>query len=320
MPGPLQRLQSKIVDLGRRLDQWAEEVRGTSTLVKADFESGGKTMHKYLSTHRNKYYRNVGAHFLINLYEAGPEILQAFAEKHREHGWHFPMTCAEQDALRKARDQTCTHSHIAGLRYSTNIFNQLANKRQLGRMLGLGAVAGSAGILLGLGELLFFAKEYTKDLISAVVGINFDQDTGADNSEFVELANEITAGAVNADGTLDASIVAGRIQELVTGLEEAGTAEAAVSYMNADTYYIVGLISGIVLLIVGRGMVQLTLEGMTQTVTKVDALVRDMDEFCEWKLGRSPFPNEPKSMPGDVILPQNSLLRPKNVPSDYRAV
>ena len=64
---------------------------------------------------------------------------------------------------------------------------------------------------------------------------------------------------------------------------------------------------------------QLILEGVTQTVTKVDALVRDMDEFCEWKLGRSPFPPMEKNLPGDLIMTQTTLLHPKDVPADFRA-
>jgi len=303
----------------QRLENWVDEVRGSSTLVRADFDIGGKTMHSYLRTHRNKFHRNVGAHFLMNLYEEGPEVLHAFAEKHREFGWHFPLTSKEQLALRAARDATCTHSHISGLRYSTNIFNVLANKKQLMRMLGLGLVAGSAGILLGLGELFFFAKEYTKDLLSNVLGIDWQEAPAEAANEFVTLAKEITDGAVNADGTLDSVVVASRIEELVEGMENAANSATAVKYMTADMTYVIGIISGIMLLIIGRGMVQLILEGVTQTVTKVDALVEDMDNFCEFKLGRSPFPPIERDLPGDFIMsPTASILPPKDVPPDFR--
>ncbi len=320
MPSIAMRARRRLKAFANQVDQWIDDLRGTSRLIKADFDIGGKTMHSYLCTHRNKYYRNVGAHFLINLYEAGPEVLASFADKHKEFGWHFPLTSKEQMALKDARDATCTHSHISGLRYTTNIFNQLANKKQLLRMLGLGAVAGSAGILLGLSELFFFAKEYSKDLLSNLLGIDWVQaKSPADNAEFVALANDITAGALNPDGTLDPTIVADRIEELVASLETAQDAESVVKYMSADTTYIVGIISGILLLVIGRGMVQLVLEGVTQTVTKVDALVRDMDEFCEWKLGRSPFPPVIKDLPGDLILTHTTLLPPKDVPPDFRA-
>lgn len=319
MPALLTRVRQSLAASALQLDRWLDEVRGTSSLIKADFDIGGKTMHSYLRTHRNKYYRNVGAHFLINLYAAGPEVLSGFAEKHREFGWHFPLTAKEQLALKAARDETCTHSHISGLRYSTNIFNQLANKKQLLRMLGLGAVAGSAGILLGLGELFFFAKEYTKDLLGRLLGATWSEADASDNSEFVDLANAITAGAVNRDGTLDAEIVADRIEELVTSLEAASNSETVVRYMSADTSYVIGIISGILLLVIGRGMVQLILEGVTQTVTKVDALVRDMDAYCEWKLGRSPFPSNSRVLPGDLIMVPTSLIPPTDVPKDYRA-
>jgi len=320
MPSIAKNAKARFAAFVARADQWIDEIRGTSSLVKADFDIGGKTMHSYLRTHRNKYYRNVGAHFLTNLYDAGPEVLANFAERHREFGWHFPLTAKEQEALRCARDMTCAHSHISGLRYSTNIFNQLANKKQLMRMLGLGAVAGSAGILLGLGELFFFAKEFSKDLLSNVLGIDWsEKETPADNAEFVALANEVTEGAVNADGTLDAEVVAGRIAELVSSLEAAADAQTAVKYMSADTSYVIGIISGILLLIIGRGMVQLILEGVTQTVTKVDALVQDMDAFCEWKLGRSPFPPTQMHLPGDLIMNPTTILPPKDVPKDFRS-
>jgi hypothetical protein len=319
MPAFLKRTKQRISENLSRLETWIDEIRGSSTLVKADFEIGGKTMHSYLRTHRNKFHRNVGAHFLMNLYEAGPEVLSNFAEKHREFGWHFPMTSREQEALRTARDVTCAHSHISGLRYSTNIFNVLANKKQLLRMLGLGLVAGSAGILLGLGELFFFAKEYSKDLLSNVLGIEWQEAPPEAGDEFVTLAKEITDGAVNSDGTLDSEVVASRIADLVEGMENAANADTAVKYMTADTTYIVGIISGILLLVIGRGMVQLILEGVTQTVTKVDALVEDMDNFCEFKLGRSPFPPTQRDLPGDfIVLPPATILPPKDVPLDFR--
>lgn len=319
MPSLITRTKQNILSAIEWIDGWVEELRGTSKLIKADFYIGGKTMYGYLHTHKNRYYRHVGAHFLLKLYEAGPEVLEGFAEKHRESGWHFPLTAKEQMALKEARDITCTQSQISGLRYSTNVFNQFTNRKQLLRMLGLGAVAGSAGILLGLSELLFFAKEYSKDLISSTLGVTWE-DPQSVNSEFVTLANKITEGATNPDGSLNAEIVADRIAHLVKTLEEAGNSETVVKYMNADTSYVVGIISGIVILVIGRGMVQLVLEGVTGAVAKIDALVRDMDEYCDWKLGRSPFPPTAADLPGDLILPSSArILPPNDVPPDFRA-
>ena len=101
-------------------------------------------------------------------------------------------------------------------------------------------------------------------------------------------------------------------------MENVTNSEAVVKYMSADTSYVVGIISGILLLVIGRGMVQLILEGVTQTVTKVDSLVKDMDAYCEWKLGRSPFPPTAQNLPGDLILTQTTILPPKDVPRDFR--
>jgi|GEM_PF-3910710 len=273
----------------KRCAKTVDHIRGNNPLVRADFNDGGKTMYSYLRTHRNKYTRHIGAHFLMRLYEIDPDILAGFAEKQRKHGWHFKLNDTELAALCHARDATCTHSRISGLRYTTNVFEQVANRKQIGRMLGLGAVAGSAGILLGLGELFFFAKQYSRDLMENTLGISWEEPAqqGA-NSEFVGLAKEITDGAVNPDGSLDAEIVATRIEDLVESMELSGSPDAAVNYLNADTTYIIGVISGIILLIVGRGIIQLIIEGFTGAVSKIDALVHDMDDYCNWKLGRSP--------------------------------
>lgn len=321
MPKILDPLRARIATFAQRLSDKVEDMRGHNPFVRADFSHGGDTLYKYLATHRNKYYRHVGAHFLMQLYEAGPHVFEGFAEKHRVHGWHFELTREESAALRRARDITCTHSRISNLRYSTNVFEQITNSRQLMRMLGLGAVAGSAGILLGLGELFFFAKEASKDLITSVIGIDFDaaQADAKANSEFVELANEITAGAANADGSLDATLVAERIQALVIAIEETGSAETAVRYINSDSTYIIGILTGIVFLVVGRGLVQLILEGVNGAAGKIDALVCDIDDYANWKLGRSPFPSESKTLPGDILLPDRRLLLdPKEHPSVFR--
>lgn len=293
MSKPIDFIKSRASAFQDRITSTVDYLQGHHRLVRADFHDGGKTMYNYLRTHRNRYNRHVGARFLMRLYEAGPDILAGFADRQRDHGWHFRLTDTELEALCLARDTTCTRSRIAGLRYSTNVFNQVANRKQLARMLGLGAVAGSAGLLLGLSELFFFAKEYSKDFLENTLGIRwFDPDSNSQNDEFIALANQITDGAVNPDGSLDAVMVADRIADLVESLEESGSAQQALSYMNADTSYIIGVISGIILLVVGRGIIQLVIEGFAGTVSKIDALVHDMDEYCEWKLGRSPFPSD----------------------------
>lgn len=293
MSKPIEFLKTRASAVQKRISSGIDDLRGHNRLVRADFHDGGKTMYSYLKTHRNRYNRNVGARFLMSLYETGPEVLAHFADRQRDHGWHFRLTDAELEALCLARDTTCTRSRIANLRYSTNIFNQVANRKQLTRMLGLGAVAGSAGLLLGLSELFFFAKEYSKDFLENTIGISwFDPNNTGQNEQFITLANKVTEGAVNPDGSLDAEVVAARISDLVDSLESADSAQLALSYLNADTSYIIGVISGIILLVVGRGIIQLIIEGFAGTVSKIDALVRDMDEYCEWKLGRSPFPSD----------------------------
>lgn len=294
MPKHFDKLKQIVLLACRRTSATVSHIRGHHNLVRADFNEGSRTMYNYLCTHRNKYARNVGVHFFKKLYEAGPDVLAGFAEKQRLHGWHFKLDNTELVALCAARDTTCTHTRISNLRYTTNIFNHITNKKQLARMLGVGAVAGSAGILLGLGELFFFAKEYTKDLMENMFGIRWSDggDTAGKNAEFVDLAKNITNNAINPDGSLNADIVAEKISTLVASMETADSTEQAVSYMNADATYIIGIITGILILIIGRGFMQLTMEGFSSTVAKIDSLVRDMDEYCEWKIGRTPFESD----------------------------
>ena len=295
MKTPLGKVRRASRRLMNQASRTVDHVRGTHRLIRADFNDGGRTMHAYLRTHKTRYMRHVGAHFLMELYRSGPDVLSGFAARHSDHGWHFRLTDDELEALRKARNATCATSRISRLRYTTNIFNHITNRKQLGRMLGLGVVAGSAGILLSLSELFFFAKEYTRDLLSSTLGLTWIDTAQAhpgQNAQFVDLARKITDGAVGSDGSLDPDIVAARVSDLVETMKSAGDPKEAVAYMTADTSYIIGIISGIVLLVIGRGIVQLVVEGFSGTAVKIDALVRDMDAYCDWKIGRSPFPSD----------------------------
>jgi len=281
---------------------WIARLRALR-LVREDFADGGATLIRYIETHDMKYNRHVGAHFLRALHAAGPEVLEHFANRQRLYGWHFDLTSTEEAALRTARDATCAVTRISNLRYGTNIFLQLANPKQLGRMLGLGLVAGSAGVLLALGEVFLFAKEATRNLLEERFGVTFADSAAREQAEFVALAEEITDGAVTPSGDLDAGIVAERIEDLVRAIESAGSTETAVQVATRDWSYLIGVVSGIVLLIIGRGLVKLVLEGLTGAVTKIDALIEDMDSYCEWRLGRAPYPPVSPFLRGDVLRP-----------------
>jgi len=318
MPG---KFRTALSNIKIKTRDWVDDVRGNNRFVRADFDHGGATLHAYLTTHRNRYYRHVGAHFLVELYETGPEIFRGFAEKQQKHGWHFDLTPEENAALKRARDITCTHARIANLRYTTNVFEQLTNSRQLLRMIGLGAVAGSAGILLGLGEMFYFFKEGAQRWANKLLGIDLRTmaEAGEQSIEFVELARRITEGAINPDGSLDPAIVADRIQDLVTTIEESGSVETAINATNGNITYIVGVLTGILFLVVGRGLVSLIIEGLNGAMSKIDALVCDMDDYANWKLGRSPFAGEARPLPGDLIIPDRpGLLHPKDFPSTFR--
>jgi hypothetical protein len=281
---------------------WRARLRGLR-FVREDFADGGATLIRYVETHDMKYNRHIGAHFLRALHAAGPDVLEHFAQRQRLYGWHFDLTATEVAALRTARDATCAVTRIANLRYGTNVFLQLANPKQVGRMLGLGIVAGSAGVLLALGEVFLFAKEATRGLLEDRFGITFADSAARDQAEFVRLAEQITDGAVTQTGDLDAQIVAARIEDLVRAIDGAGSADTAVQVATRDWSYLVGVVSGIVLLIIGRGLVKLVLEGLTGAVSKIDALIDDMDSYCEWRIGRAPYPPESPFLPGDLLRP-----------------
>ncbi|MEO0486412.1 MAG: hypothetical protein AAF092_10925 [Pseudomonadota bacterium] len=283
-----------------RKDTWFNRLRALR-FVREDFKDGGNTLISYIETHHMKYDRHVGAHFLRALHDAGPEVLEHFANRQRLFGWHFDLTPAEETALRRARDATCAVTRVSNLRYGTNVFLQLANRKQLGRMIGLGFVAGSAGVLLALGEVFVFAKEATRGFLEDRFDITFATSAARDKAEFVALAEEVTEGAVTQTGDLDAQIVADRIEDLVRTIESSGNADAAVQVATRDWSYLIGVISGILLLIIGRGLIKLVLEGFTGAVAKIDALIDDMDAYCDWRLGRAPYPPESPFLRGDVL-------------------
>jgi hypothetical protein len=320
MPKAFAKVRALFSRFVLRVDAAVSDMRD-SKLVRDDFMHGAKTLQNYLMTHRNRYRRSVGAHFLIELSSFGPAATERFSEKLRFHGWHFDLTPAEATALARARDATSTYSRISNLRYATNIFEQLTNRKQLLRMIGLGAAAGSAGILLGLGELFYFAKEYANDLSTRLFGISLvSQDI--EKEQLITLAEQISTESATADGTLDPTLVASRITALIERLQDGGDAEAAIRAASADTSYIIGIVTGIIILVIGKGFFHLVMEGMSGTVGKIDALVKYMDTYCDWKLGRSPFPMEQRCLPGDLIMPENPRFAmhsgPDAVPQMFR--
>lgn len=322
MSGMTNRIRTRGKALKERGRALLDHVRGNNALVRANFEDGGKTLHAYLTTHRNRYNRHVGAHLLVELYRAGPEVFEGFARKQRAHGWHFDLTGEERRALERARDITCTHARISNLRYTTNVFEQLTNRKQLLRMIGLGAVAGSAGILLGLGEMFYFFKEGVQRWANHLFGVDLRTIEEADeqSSRFVELAHRITEGAINADGTLDALKVAEGIQDLVLVIEASGSVETAVNATNGNVTYVVGILTGILFLVLGRGLVSLVIEGLNGAMSKIDALVCDMDEYANWKLGRSPFPATGCGTAERLVVPERiGLIRSEDAAGAFRA-
>ena len=285
--------------------------RETNRFVRADFGAGSRTLIGYLRTHRNRYRRRVGAHFLIALDEAGEGVLDSFMSRHRQHGWHFRLTPTEVAALRAARDATCARTHIANLRYLTNVFDQLFNLRQLGRMIALGAAAGSAGILIAASEIFFVVREEARGAIMRLTGIDIDGAARrAEADTFKDLAADITQGAMRADGTLDSDVVAARIETLVEAIEAGQSADAAAGYLSDGSWYVVGIVTGVLGLVLFRGLLQLAKEGIGGAVEKIDAMVSDIDAFCNWRLGRTGIAPPPAGLPGDFLLPGARILPP----------
>lgn len=259
--------------------------------VREDFQDGGNTLVRYIETHRMKYQRHVGAHFVMALHKQGAGALTDFVEKQRLYGWHFPLTPAQEAALTDARDKTSAYVQISNLRYGRNVWEQIANSKQLVRAIGLGAVASTAVIAVTLTEFMLFARAALKTLVENTFGVTIlARGDAAASDEFVELANDITSETMRPDGTLDPDMVAERIATLVRAIEESASVEAAVNVTTGDYTYIIGVFSGIAFLVIGRGLAKLIAEGFSGAVRKIDAFVHDMDDYCDFVLGRSPFP------------------------------
>lgn len=217
--------------------------------------------------------------------------LAEFANKQRQFGWHFPLSAAEEAAMIEARDKTCAFMQISNLRYGRNVWDQIANSKQLVRAIGLGAVASTAVIAVTLTEFMLFAREALKRLVENTFGVTIlARGDAASSGEFIDLANDITKETMRADGTLDPALVADRIATLVQAIEQSESVEAAVNVTTGDYTYLIGVMSGILFLVIGRGLAKLIAEGFSGAVRKIDAFVHDMDEYCDFVLGRSPFP------------------------------
>ena len=281
---PFTAIRSALRRVARRIDK-------RNRFVREDFVDGGNTLVQYIRTHRMKYQRHVGAHFIVALHRKSETALAEFAEKKRVHGWHFPLNAAEEAAMIEARDRTSADVRIANLRYGRNVWDQLANTKQLMRAIGLGAVASTAVIAVPLTEFMLFAREALKRMVENTFGVTIlDNTSAAEADQFVALANNITAETMRDDGTLDPDLVADRIATLVHALEQSENVEAAVNATVGDYTYLIGVVSGIAFLVIGRGLAKLVAEGFSGAVSKIDAFVHDMDDYCEFVLGRSPFP------------------------------
>jgi len=277
--------------LRRQFSRWSKTVDARNRFVREDFADGARTLVSYINTHRMKYQRHVGAHFIVALHAKGEEAFAEFVARQQIYGWHFPLNEAERAAMTEARDKTCAHVKVANMRYARNVWGQLANSKQLVRAIGLGAVASTAVIAVTLTEFVLFARHAVKSLAERLFGVTILENTSPEEAAaFVELAQDITAEAALPDGTLDADVVAERIADLVDAIEASASVETAVNVTSGDYTYLIGVISGILLLVIGRGLARLIAEGFSGAVSKIDAFVHDMDDYCEYVLGRSPFP------------------------------
>ncbi|MCH2163979.1 MAG: hypothetical protein MK098_04915 [Marinovum sp.] len=283
---PFRAIRSSLRRLADRIDE-------RNKFVREDFADGGQTLVSYIATHRMKYQRHVGAHFITALHAQGEEAFSEFAQKQRIYGWHFPLSRAEEIAMVEARDKTSAYVQVANLRYGRNVWGQLANSKQLVRALGLGAVASTAVIAVTISEFMLFAREAVRSLVERTFGVTIlDATTSSDTDAFIDLANDITRAATQTDGSLDSAVVAEKIAELVSTIEQSENVEAAVNATSGDYMYLIGVFSGISVLVIGRGLAKLIAEGFSGAVKKIDAFVHDMDDYCEFVLGRSPFPPE----------------------------
>ncbi len=258
-----------------------------------------------------KYQRHVGAHFITALHRHGPDAFAEFAQKQRQFGWHFPLNAVEKAAMSEARDKTSAYVQVANLRYGRDVSDQLANSRQLVRAIGLGAVASTAVIAVTLTEFMLFAREAFKRLVENTFGVRIlDQTAAADAAAFFDLAKDITDGARQEDGDLDPGVVAKLIADLVAAIENSGSVEAAVKVTSGDYMYLVGVISGIAFLVIGRGLAKLIAEGFSGAARKIDAFVTDMDAYCDYVLGRSPYPPEDADFLDTAAKPPSNTTAP----------
>ncbi|MEM6677259.1 MAG: hypothetical protein AAF675_05230 [Pseudomonadota bacterium] len=285
----------KIVEAATIRAKKAARKIGENKLIANDFDAGLKTLTDYLKTHRNKYQHSVGGQFIMRLHElgdaAGYDAVAAFCDRMRTHGWRFELSPMEHEALALARDMTSPQARIANLNYGANIVDNLLNQKQLMRGAFLGAVAGSAAILLSLGELFYFAKQYTREFAADWLDLSL-VDPGTNQDEIVRLAQEITRDARGADGSLDAILVAERIAFLIQRVEAGTSKEEAAAAAQLDPTYALGIITGVLVLIIGKGLLKIIMEGFTGAVSKIDDFVDEIDEWANWKLGRSPLPTD----------------------------
>ena len=290
--------------------------RDGNRLIRADFDAGAKTLYDYVRTHRTRYRTHVGAHFVVALYETDPRLLREFARKQRMEGWHADLTQAEETALRIARDATSKEEAISHLRYGTNVFDHLFNMRQIGRIVGLGVIAGSAGLLVAAGELFFLARQSARGLVLDWTGIDISgSEQAARAEESAALAGTLIERSRGADGTLDEAALAAGVDELLVAIDAGQDAGEAAAYLSGGSSYLVGVLTGVALLvaaILARGIVKVGLEGAVGTVTKIDRLVRDLDAWCDWRLGRTGLDPGLGALPGDLIHPPAPVLhRPR---------
>ncbi len=236
----------------------------------------------FIKSHRNLFTDHIGAHFLVNLHEAGNGTLDNFAARFARENYDITLTPVEETCLQRAALQT---NMVEGFR-STSVMESMRSNmlsRRGAVFVGMGGVFGLLGAVIA-----------SKDPVLAMLDKNFDipllNRNEHDACEQIILAAEKKIDALPENERTTARIEAVYEKELcdithkitIKGLDEETMDWAKIAKVTA-----LSAVSGFGLALLVKGVPSFIAGSIGDSRDKTMRRIEQLDDFCETRINRS---------------------------------
>jgi hypothetical protein len=266
-----------------------KKIKGGIPFSQNDPKAGAQALYDYLMTHENIFRDNVGAHFFIAMYEQDPslELLYGFLGKFGEFGYHLKLDEDEQKCLERARDETHPATRMGDLIAPKQMIHSVMNRRKALTLFGLGAVAGGTALVVGLSDVFLIARSYVGQFMNDTFGVDLSKIDPIEARNYQAEASRLIRLSM-VDGKINEELLRNNLADFLESRDE----RQAIRQGRNRERALVGVLSGVSVIIMGRATMLLMTESFKETRHKREEFVTMLDGFCNYKLGRTPFPPE----------------------------